>query len=240
MKCSNHADREPVGMCVSCNKLICEDCAVKIDSKYYCKDCVSKMYSNNSRNSNQSNTNNINTEKVKEYAGKAVNATVDATNEALNLVKDFSESEEFKNTVYKAKQNHKTVNYILGIIAILFLVPKLMDNLSSIPYLFEDVFFSFRYYGLFRSIFYLINILATVIQPIILIALAALLFNNFMKLNKNMRMIAPIVVVAVFSLIRVISANIAFSYFNFYIIGEVFSYIIPVILIIVGSYLDNE
>lgn len=237
MKCSNHIDREPVGMCVSCNKLVCEDCAVKIDSKYYCKECVSEMYSNNS---NRSNTSNINTEKVKDYADKAVNATVEATNEALNLVKDFSESEEFKSTVDKAKQNHKIVNYVLGIIAILLLLPKIMGNLSNIPYLFEDVFFSFRYYGLFRSIFYLINILATLIQPLILIALAALLFNNFMKLNKNIRMIAPVVVVAVFSLIRFISANITFNYFNFYIVGEVFSYIVPVILIIVGSYLDKE
>lgn len=237
MKCSNHIDREPVGMCVSCNKLVCEDCAVKIDSKYYCKECVSEMYSNNS---NRSNTSNINTEKVKEYADKAVNATVEATNEALNLVKDFSESEEFKSTVDKAKQNHKTVNYVLGIIAILLLLPKIMGNLSNIPYLFEDVFFSFKYYGLFRSIFYLINILTTLIQPLILIALAALLFNNFMKLNKNIRMIAPVVVVAVFSLIRFISANITFNYFNFYIVGEVFSYIVPVILIIVGSYLDKE
>lgn len=61
-----------------------------------------------------------------------------------------------------------------------------------------------------------------------------------MKLNKRTRMIAPVIVAAVFILIRLISANIAFSYFSFHIIGEVFSYIIPVGLIVIGSYLDKE
>lgn len=54
------------------------------------------MYSDNS------SRNNINTERVREYADKAVNVTKDVTNEALNLVKDFSGSEEFKSTVNKA------------------------------------------------------------------------------------------------------------------------------------------
>lgn len=237
MNCSNHVDREPIGMCVRCNKLICKECAVRINNKYYCKDCVSEMYSDNNYNNSR---NNINTEKVKEYADKAVNATMDATNEALNLVKDFSESEEFKNTVNKAKENHREVNYILAIIAIVLLLPKIVSNISNLPYLFEDLFFSVRYYGALRSIFYLVNIVATFIQPLLIIALAALPFNNFMKLNKRTRMIAPVIVAAVFILIRLISANIAFSYFSFHIIGEVFSYIIPVGLIVIGSYLDKE
>ena len=234
MNCSNHMDREPIGMCVRCNKLICKECAVKINNKYYCKECVSEMYSDNS------SRNNINTERVREYADKAVNVTKDVTNEALNLVKDFSESEEFKSTVNKAKANHKEVNYILAIIAILLLSPKLVSSISNLPYLFEDLFFSFRYYGVLRSIFYLINIVATFIQPLVIIALASLLFNNFMKLKKNIRMIAPVVIVAVFIIIRFISANIAFTYFSFHIIGEIFSYIIPVGLIVIGSYLDKE
>ena len=33
-------------MCVKCHKLICEECAVKINNKYYCKECISEMYSN--------------------------------------------------------------------------------------------------------------------------------------------------------------------------------------------------
>ena len=208
MNCSNHMDREPIGMCVRCNKLICKECAVKINNKYYCKECVSEMYSDNS------SRNNINTERVREYADKAVNVTKDVTNEALNLVKDFSGSEEFKSTVNKAKANHKEVNYILAIIAILLLSPKLVSSISNLPYLFEDLFFSFRYYGVLRSIFYLINIVATFIQPLVIIALASLLFNNFMKLKKNIRMIAPVIIVAVFIMIRFISANIAFTYFS--------------------------
>ncbi|WP_195469539.1 B-box zinc finger protein [Clostridium sp. D43t1_170807_H7] len=234
MNCSNHMDREPIGMCVRCNKLICKECAVKINNKYYCKECVSEMYSDNS------SRNNINTERVREYADKAVNVTKDVTNEALNLVKDFSGSEEFKSTVNKAKANHKEVNYILAIIAILLLSPKLVSSISNLPYLFEDLFFSFRYYGVLRSIFYLISIVATFIQPLVIIALASLLFNNFMKLKKNIRMIAPVIIVAVFIMIRFISANIAFTYFSFHIIGEIFSYIIPVGLIVIGSYLDKE
>lgn len=234
MNCSNHMDREPIGMCVRCNKLICKECAVKINNKYYCKECVSEMYSDNS------SRNNINTERVREYSDKAVNVTKDVTNEALNLVKDFSGSEEFKSTVNKAKANHKEVNYILAIIAILLLSPKLVSSISNLPYLFEDLFFSFRYYGVLRSIFYLINIVATFIQPLVIIALASLLFNNFMKLKKNIRMIAPVIIVAVFIMIRFISANIAFTYFSFHIIGEIFSYIIPVGLIVIGSYLDKE
>ena len=44
MNCSNHGEREAVGMCVRCHKLICEECKVKINNKYYCKECVSEMY----------------------------------------------------------------------------------------------------------------------------------------------------------------------------------------------------
>ena len=234
MNCSNHMDREPIGMCVRCNKLICKECAVKINNKYYCKECVSEMYSD------ISSRNNINTERVREYADKAVNVTKEVTNEALNLVKDFSGSEEFKSTVNKAKANHKEVNYILAIIAILLLSPKLVSSISNLPYLFEDLFFSFRYYGVLRSIFYLVSLVATFIQPLVIIALASLLFNNFMKLKKNIRMIAPVIIVAVFIMIRFISANIAFTYFSFHIIGEIFSYIIPVGLIVIGSNLDKE
>lgn len=235
MNCSNHIDREPIAMCVRCNKLICKECAVKINNKYYCKDCVSEMYSDSNNSEN-----NINKEKVKEYADKAVNTTVDATNEALNLVKDFSNSEEVKKIVNNAKENHKVVNYVLAIIAILLLIPKVINNLGGVTYLFEDLFFSFRYYGVLRSIFYLINIVATFIQPLILLLLALLSFNNFMKLNKKIRVIAPIIVTVVFLLIRFVSANIAFSYFNFYMIGQIFAYIIPVALIAIAGYLDKE
>ena len=61
-----------------------------------------------------------------------------------------------------------------------------------------------------------------------------------MKLKREIRIIAPIVVVAAFTLIRFVSVNIASSYFGFSIIANMFSYFIPVILIVVGSYFDKE
>ena len=66
------------------------------------------------------------------------------------------------------------------------------------------------------------------------------MFNNFMDLKRKVRIIAPIVVVGVFTLVRFISANIAFSYSSFHIIADLFSYIIPVALIAIGSYIDIE
>ena len=176
MNCSKHSDREAVGMCVRCHHLICEECKVRINNKYYCKECVSEMYSDNSTN-NYNNRSNIDTEKVKEYADKAVNATVDATNDALNLVKDFSESEEFKGTINKARENQKIINYVLGIIAIVFLIPKVFESLNSMPYFIDELIFSFRYYGVFRGIFYLINIIASIIEPLVIIALAYLIIK---------------------------------------------------------------
>ena len=241
MNCSNHGEREAVGMCVRCHKLICEECKVKINNKYYCKDCVSEMYSDNNSNNNYNNRNNnysngstINSDKVKEYADKAVNATVEVTNNTLNLVKDFKE------TVDKVSKNQKIVNYVLGIIAIALLIPKVTSGISNIPYFFDELVFSARYYGAFRTIFYVIEFISSLLEPIIIIALAALLFNNFMKLKREIRIVAPIVVVAAFTLIRFVSANIASSYFGFSIIANMFSYFIPVILIVVGSYFDKE
>mgnify|MGYP004684998561 FL=1 len=244
MNCSRHEEREAVGMCVRCHNLICEECKVEINNKYYCKNCVSEMYSDNNyynnRKNNYSNKTTINSDKVKEYADKAVNATVEVTNNTLNLVKDFSESEDFKETINKVSQNQKVINYVLGIIAIVLLIPKVINNINSIPYFFDELVFSTRYYGVFRTVFYIIEFIATFIEPIIIIALATLLFNNFMRLKREIRIVAPIVVVAVFTLIRVVSTNIASSYFGFSIIANMFSYFIPVILIVVGNYLDKE
>lgn len=220
MNCSNHGEREAVGMCVRCHKLICEECKVKINNKYYCKDCVTEMYSDNNVNNNYyNNGSTINSDRFKEYADKAVNATFEVTD--------------------KISQNKKIANYVLGIIAIILLVPKVINNISSIPYFFEELVFSSRYYGVFRTVFYTIEFVLGFIEPIIIIALALLLFNNFMKLKRQIRIIAPIVIVIAFTLIRFVSANISSSYFGFHIIINMFSYFVPVILIVVGSYLDN-
>ena len=240
MNCSNHEEREAVGMCVRCHKLICEECKVKINNKYYCKECVSEMYSDNNSNNNYNNGSTINSDKVKEYADKAVNATVEATNNTLNLVKDFSKSEDFKEVTNKVSQNKKIINYVLGIIAIILLVPKVINNISSIPYFFEELIFSARYYGIFSTMFYIIEFVLSFIEPIIIIALASLLFNNFINLKRQIRIIAPIVVVIAFTLIRFVSASISSSYYGFNIIISMFSYFVPVILIVVGSYLDKE
>lgn len=220
MNCSNHGEREAVGMCVRCHKLICEECKVKINNKYYCKDCVTEMYSDNNVNNNYyNNGSTINSDRFKEYADKAVNATFEVTD--------------------KISQNKKIANYVLGIIAIILLVPKVINNISSIPYFFEELVFSSRYYGVFRTLFYTIEFVLGFIEPIIIIALASLLFNNFMKLKRQIRIIAPIVIVIAFTLIRFVSANISSSYFGFHIVMNMFSYFVPVILIVVGSYLDN-
>lgn len=220
MNCSNHGEREAVGMCVRCHKLICEECKVKINNKYYCKDCVTEMYSDNNVNNNYyNNGSTINSDRFKEYADKAVNATFEVTD--------------------KISQNKKIANYFLGIIAIILLVPKVINNISSISYFFEELVFSSRYYGVFRTLFYTIEFVLGFIEPIIIIALASLLFNNFMKLKRQIRIIAPIVIVIAFTLIRFVSANISSSYFGFHIIMNMFSYFVPVILIVVGSYLDN-
>lgn len=241
MNCSNHEEKEAVGMCIRCNKLICQECKVKINNKYYCKDCVSEMYSDNNKYNNMNkNYDNINSDKVKEYANNAVNATVEATNNTLNLVKDFSESGEFKETLSDISKNQKVINYVLGIIAILLLIPKVLNGIISLPYFFEEFIFSVRYYGAFRTIFYFIEFVLAFIEPIIIIVLAVLLFNNFMKLKREIRIIAPIVVVIAFTLARFISANISSSYFGFHILANMFSYFIPVTLIVVGSYLDKN
>lgn len=232
MNCSNHQEREAIGMCIGCSKLICEECAVKIDNKYYCKNCISDMYSKNK--------NNIRMEQVKDYTDKVVNTTVEVGNNILNLAKESSEREEVKNAVVKIKDNYKVVNYILGVIAIVLLLPKAINVLEQMPYIFEEIIFSFRYYGVIRGLFYIINIITSLIQPLIVIALAVLMFNNFMNLKRKVRIIAPIVVVGVFTLVRFISANIAFSYSSFHIIADLFSYIIPVALIAIGSYIDVE
>lgn len=43
MKCYNHEDKDAVGICVSCKKGICKDCAIEYNEKLYCKDCIEKV-----------------------------------------------------------------------------------------------------------------------------------------------------------------------------------------------------
>ncbi len=45
MNCYYHPDREVVGMCVSCGKLICAECKVILGEKFYCNPCADKIFS---------------------------------------------------------------------------------------------------------------------------------------------------------------------------------------------------
>jgi hypothetical protein len=40
--CPNHPDREGVGICVSCRRVVCADCATKLDGINHCKQCLEK------------------------------------------------------------------------------------------------------------------------------------------------------------------------------------------------------
>jgi hypothetical protein len=44
MHCAYHPDREPVGACVACGKLICADCKATLGGKIYCTPCADKLF----------------------------------------------------------------------------------------------------------------------------------------------------------------------------------------------------
>jgi hypothetical protein len=44
MQCAYHPDREPVGACVSCGKLICMECKAALGGKMYCTPCADKIF----------------------------------------------------------------------------------------------------------------------------------------------------------------------------------------------------
>ncbi len=44
MNCAYHSDREPVGACVSCGKLICAECKTVMRDKIYCNPCAEKIF----------------------------------------------------------------------------------------------------------------------------------------------------------------------------------------------------
>jgi len=43
MKCYRHPDRDAIAVCVGCGRGVCEDCAVKVGNRFYCKECAEKM-----------------------------------------------------------------------------------------------------------------------------------------------------------------------------------------------------
>lgn len=44
MKCAYHSDREPVGACVACGRLICVECKALLGGKMYCTPCADKIF----------------------------------------------------------------------------------------------------------------------------------------------------------------------------------------------------
>lgn len=46
MNCYKHNEREVVGACTSCGRLVCEECAVSIRGKIVCKECVENLTAN--------------------------------------------------------------------------------------------------------------------------------------------------------------------------------------------------
>jgi DNA-directed RNA polymerase subunit RPC12/RpoP len=47
MDCAYHPDREPVGACVSCGKLICVECKTVMKEKIYCNPCAERIFIKN-------------------------------------------------------------------------------------------------------------------------------------------------------------------------------------------------
>lgn len=43
MNCENHPDREGVAACVSCGKVICGECRLKLAGKNYCQECADDL-----------------------------------------------------------------------------------------------------------------------------------------------------------------------------------------------------
>lgn len=42
--CAYHSDREAVGACINCGKLVCDECKVILKGKIYCSPCVNDIY----------------------------------------------------------------------------------------------------------------------------------------------------------------------------------------------------
>lgn len=51
MQCAYHPDREPVGACVECGRLICIECKTTLRGKYYCQNCADKVFVHRSEES---------------------------------------------------------------------------------------------------------------------------------------------------------------------------------------------
>jgi len=53
MQCAYHPEREPMGACVACGKLICMECKAMLGGKLYCTPCADKLFTTDSKDSSQ-------------------------------------------------------------------------------------------------------------------------------------------------------------------------------------------
>ena len=40
MKCMIHRDKDAISSCINCGQGLCEECAVEVSRKFYCRDCL--------------------------------------------------------------------------------------------------------------------------------------------------------------------------------------------------------
>ena len=160
-------------------------------------------------------------------------------NSQENLYSKY-QTNQYGNTGVKIDRKYKEASYVLSIIAIALLIPKVVLAIGGFADCFENMYLSIRYDEGVRALFFFINSLLTLIEPLIIIALAALSFKNFMKLKKVVRIIAPIAVVAIFTLLIFITGNIALRFIYISPFISMLSYIIPVALIVIANCLDKE
>ena len=41
-RCAHHADRRGFALCMSCRKVVCQECATPWDGVYHCRSCLSR------------------------------------------------------------------------------------------------------------------------------------------------------------------------------------------------------
>ena len=163
----------------------------------------------------------------------------DESNLFLNTNVDF-QSNINKNVSNKSFIRYKGIGSILGVIAIVILIPRVISAFNEFGNCFENMYLSFRYDSGVRAFLFLINSILILAQPLILIALSALLFSDFIKFKKTIRIITPIIIVSVFTLLIFIIGSIAIRFIDFIPFIDLIYYIIPVILIIIGNCINEK
>ncbi len=45
MQCANHPDRAAIGICVSCQKVVCASCSTRLQGRNFCRSCLERRAS---------------------------------------------------------------------------------------------------------------------------------------------------------------------------------------------------